>query len=276
MSRPAGSLLAALVVIATGCLVAPALAADHTDLEAGFPLTIEDAYPVKRGALDAQGYVRYDRVRSDPQGSSRFSIVPSVEYGIFDNAQVSIEVPYRVGNATETSQGDVRIRGLYNFNNEDLVVPAVSIGLSVEQPFGADSGGTESGVTLLLTKSLGDWLGDRTGPLGYVPRRVHVNATWFHNYDTQAGANPERRNRYSVVAGYSQPLANDWVGVLDVVRETDRSPGVVTNLAEAGLRYALTPQTVLSVGVGVGFGDSSERYRATLAIQHSLSFPYLH
>ncbi len=52
-----------------------------------------------------------------------------------------------------------------------------------------------------------------------------------------------------------------------------RSP--TTNLAEIGARYLLTPQTVLSGSVGVGFGgDRSQDFRAVIGFQHTLSYPY--
>jgi hypothetical protein len=47
------------------------------------------------------------------------------------------------------------------------------------------------------------------------------------------------------------------------------------NLAEIGARYIVTPQTVLTGGVGVGFGgDRRQDFRVTAGLQHSLSFPY--
>ena len=62
--------------------------------------------------------------------------------------------------------------------------------------------------------------------------------------------------------------------VLDIYRETARKIGDVTNIAEIGARYILTPQTVLAGSVGFGFAHSSETFRAVLGIQHTLSFPY--
>jgi hypothetical protein len=64
------------------------------------------------------------------------------------------------------------------------------------------------------------------------------------------------------------------VAVADVYRETERCPGSATNLVEAGVRYILTPQTVLAGGLGVGFANSSERFRVVIAIQHTLSLPF--
>lgn len=75
-----------------------------------------DAYPLKQGAIEAQTYFRYDRTR-DAEGKNRYWTVPRLEYGMFPNAQVTLEAPYRFGDASETRQGDVRLQGLYNFNS---------------------------------------------------------------------------------------------------------------------------------------------------------------
>lgn len=71
-----------------------------------------------------------------------FQFAPHVEMGLFRNFQASVAVPYSLGDAAETKQGEVNIQGLYNFNNEGAVLPAFSLGLGVVQPFGYDNGGT--------------------------------------------------------------------------------------------------------------------------------------
>lgn len=55
--------------------------------------------------------------------------------------------------------------------------------------------------------------------------------------------------------------------VLDLVREEELEKDEETNLAEIGLRYQLTPLTVLSAGAGFGFGDESPDVQLTLGFQ---------
>lgn len=45
------------------------------------------------------------------------------------------------------------------------------------QPYGRWRDGTETQVKVVATKSIGSFW------TSYVPRRLHLNATWFHNYD---------------------------------------------------------------------------------------------
>ena len=253
----------------------PAHAADHTNLEDGLPVTIEDAYPIRQGAIEVQAYGQFDRTHKDRRGPNRFTMVPRIEYGAFQNFQLSVEAPYMLGNASMTDQGSFRAKGLYNFNSEDLWMPALSGAVGVIQPYGSGAGGTETELKFIATKSIGTIDPYGSSPYSYVPRSLHFNASWFHNYSPLKGLNPERRDRYRIGVGYSQPITNDLVAVADIFRETDRDKGKATNLAELGGRYQLDPQTVISAAAGVGFGrDRSEKFRAVVGLQHTLSFPY--
>lgn len=263
--------LAALAVAAAST----AWAADHTNLEEGLPITIEDAYPIKQNGLEFQSYFQYDRRRGDPQGVSSLMAVPRLEWGAFRNFQLSIEAPYRVGTASNTDQGELRAQGFYNFNSEDLILPAMALAFGVSTPYGFNAGGTETELKFIASKSLGtpDPMG--LSPYSYVPRQLHVNASWFHNYNPLSGPDAERRDRYRVGVAYSQPISNDVVLVADIYRETDRERGRAVNLAEIGARYIVTPQTILAGSVGVGFaGDRDTDFRAVIGLQHSLSYPY--
>jgi hypothetical protein len=253
----------------------PARAADHSNLEEGLPITIEDAYPIKENGLEVQSYFQYDRVRRDPRGASSLMAVPRLEWGAFKNFQLSVEAPYRVGTASDTDQGEFRAQGFYNFNQEGLLLPATALALGVSTPYGRMAGGTETELKFLATKSIGTPDPDGLSPYSYVPRQIHFNASWFHNYDPTTGREAERRDRYRVGVAYSQPVSNSVVLVADVYRETDRERRRAVNLAEIGARYIVTPQTVLVGAVGVGFGgDRRQDFRVTAGLQHSLSFPY--
>ena len=266
----------AVVFVAGGCAALPARAADHTNLEQGLPVVIEDAYPIKENGLEAQGYLRYDRApRNDPEGRNRLFVVPRIEWGAFKNFQLSVETPYAVGDASGTKQGNVAVQGLYNFNTEGLFLPAFAVVAGLYQPYGYRGGGTETELKFLATKSLGTPDPEGTSPFSYVPRQIHFNASWFHNFDPLTGRDAERSDRYRVGIAYSQPITNEAVLVADVYRETDRDRRRVSNVAELGVRYIVTPQTVLSGSAGVGFGgDRNQDFRFVAGFQHTLSYPY--
>lgn len=267
--------LAAAVTLAGLAFAAPSHAADHTNLDENLPVTIEDAYTIPYNGIEAQGFFSYDRNRigsrgRGARGSDALSFTPRVEAGLLRNFQASIAVPYRLGNASGTKQGDVNVQGLYNFNNETLYLPALSLGAGVIQPYGYERGGTETQVKFVASKSIGSF------GTSYVPRQLHLNAIWFHNYDPlRLDDSRERRDRYLVGVGYSQPVTNDAVVVADIYRQELRERGRAENMVEVGARYQLTPQTVFSSSIGTGFGDRSPAFRVLVGFQHSLSWPLL-
>ena len=250
-------------------------AADHTNLDENLPVRLTDAYPIAYNSFEAQSYLSYDRNRFGSggrvnRGSDAFALSPQFEVGPFRNTQVSVSAPYRLGNASETKQGDFVAQALYNFNSEGLVVPALALQVGVDQPYGYQRGGTETSVQAVATKSIGSF------GTSYVPHQLHLNAIWFHNYDPLSLADTrERRDRYLVGVAYSQPVTNDAVLVMDIYREQLRERTRAQNIVQAGVRYQLDPQTVLSASVGTGFADRSPAFVGLIGIQHTLSWPLL-
>ena len=78
----------------------------------------------------------------------------------------------------------------------------------------------------------------------------------------------ERDGRYEVALGYSRRVGASAMLVADLVRFEEMTENDEVNLAEIGLRYATTPQSVVSAGVGFGFGDESPDVRLTLGVQY--------
>lgn len=137
------------------------------------------------------------------------------------------------------------------------------------QPYGRWRDGTETQVKAVATKSIGSF------GTSYVPRRLHLNAIWFHNYDPLRGDGAERTNCHLVGVGYTQPVTNDSVLMADVYRQELRKHGRAENMLELGTSYQLTPQTVLSSSMGTGFSDRSPAFRVLVRFQHTLSWPLL-
>lgn len=230
-----------------------ARAADHLNLDRGLPTQVEDAYPTAFRNREVQGTFRYDRTRDD---KDRFELAPRLELGIAPNTQLSIDAPFYLGNAEKTGSGNVRAEALYNFNTEGIYLPAFAAAAEAEFPSGRDSRGVDTRAEFILTKSI-----TRTGL-----DRIHFNAAWLHN----AGARQmERENRYELVAGYSRRLGADIVGVADFIRQQEMRRGENSNVFEAGIRWQLTPLTILSLGAGFGVGEESPKAKGILGIQRS-------
>jgi hypothetical protein len=261
ITRLAGGIavVAGIVAVVEGLL--PAAAADHDNLEEGLPVTIEDAFPIAYRGREVQGLVRYDNT-DDREGAHLFTLEPRFEFGAFRNFQAEIRVPYRVGSAGDAETGEAAFEGLYNFNAETLTLPAFALKAGVGVPFGPDTQGAETRLKAILTKTIGET---------WVNRKIHLNASWVHKFDAM---DDERDDRYVLAFGYSQPLRSDLLLVADIVREQELEEDKAINLVEAGLRWQMTPLTVLTAGVGAGFGPDSPDVRATIGFQHALTvFP---
>jgi hypothetical protein len=232
----------------------PLVAADHLNLEDGLPLQVEDAYPIAYRGREVQGIFRYERSRDD---EDQFMLVPQVEIGIWPNTELSIRAPFHLGDGNRTGSGDVHIGGLYNFNTESILLPALAVEVEGVIPTGKDNSGFDTTFKFLATKSV-----SRMGL-----DRIHLNLAWIRN---AAPLPTEREHRYAAIIGYSRRIAADWVVLADFVRQTERERGEDSNIFELGFRWQITPLTVISFGAGAGVGGDSPRARAVVGFQKSI------
>jgi hypothetical protein len=228
-------------------------AADHYNLDEGLPLHLEDAFPLASGNREIQISGGYERTKGN---ADRFTLVPRLEFGIAKNWQVSVDAPFYKGNDDTTNSGNLRLGALYNFNQESTWFPALSLAGRAELPTGENSQGIDAAIKFIATKTIGNENLDR----------LHLNLEFAHKFDEVYG---ERSDRHKAILGYSRRLGPDALLVADLVRERELEDGMESNMLEVGIRWALDPRTVLSIGGGPGFGDDSPRWGATIGLQYS-------
>ncbi len=250
MARPLRWLRNAVLVSAWAL---PASAADHSNLEEGLPTHLEDAYPVAFRGREVQAMFSYERTN---ESEDRLTIEPRLEVGVARNTQATLRIPFYTGNADRSGSGDVALGALYNFNTETLALPALALAGEAEFPSGKDSHGVDTTLKFIATKTVGSSGLDR----------IHLNLAWMHNASSEPD---ERRDRYVGILGYSRRVNADTILVADYVREEEETEGEAANVVELGLRRQLTPLTVLSVGLGAGFGEDSPDFRVTAGYQRS-------
>ncbi len=254
------SLVPALLLASSA--VAGVAAAELEGLEEELPLAVEDASPVDKGTIELSGALQYQRLRSGEanEGRHEYAFVPRIKAGITRDFELSFAAPYRFGNAPETSQGDMSIEGLYQLRDEDGRLPALAISAGLERPYGAASGGTEVMFKGLMSKSLGS--ANAADPV-----RIHINVALHHNLHPEA---TERNNRYFAGIAYSQTMNENSLLAASVSREQERQRGQASNMAELGLRWKASENTVLSTGVGHGLNHDAPRWRFTVGVQRSV------
>lgn len=138
----------------------------------------------------------------------------------------------------------------------------MALAAKADFPVGDEEDGVDSTLKLILSKTIcrsAQW------------QRLHLNAAWTNNAEAE---DDERDDMYKFVFGYDRRLNADTVLILDYVREQEKERDEEINLVEAGIRYQLTPLTVIALGAGAGFGEDSPDFRASLAFQHSFNAWY--
>ncbi|WP_089401664.1 hypothetical protein [Noviherbaspirillum humi] len=240
-----------------------ASADDVKDLEEELALTIEDATPGQPGSIELNGGLRYQRLRASEANSGRneYQLTPRLQIGVARNFQVAIAAPYRLGNAPDTSRGELRLDALLRLNDEGRYLPAFAVDVGLERPYGAGDAGTEILVKGIATKSLG------VAKERDRPAQLHVNLVARRNLNP---GEDERRNRYLFGAALSKKLSERWLVAGSLFREEQRERGSAFNIAEAGARWKLSEKTILSGSVGAGLNREAPLWRLLLGFQRSL------
>src|ERR1700694_2269774 len=128
------SLLMSVLVVALA--IGEVNAIDHTNLDEGRPLRLEDAYAIADGeiALEAGGGFTLQR-----RGSNRGVFPGAILYGAYPNLQVGVGTtlstdPRDVEDRPKS--GDLQVSVLYNFNQETIGLPAFALKVGLDTPTG--------------------------------------------------------------------------------------------------------------------------------------------
>lgn len=236
-------------------------AIDHGNLDEGRPLRIEDAYPIAKGEWALETGVGYSVERQ----SRDHALFPfEILYGAFPNAQLSLGTtlftnPRDVDDPKKS--GDLRLSGLYNFNQETLTLPAFGLKGTINFPTGVRSAGTDFELTGLITKSVGRL-------------SLHFNP----GYEFVGGANAgERSGLYNFTLGASYPIGapryTRTVLLGDMFTEQSSRHGE-SNVwgAEIGFRHQMTQRLILDFGVGSEFAGPAQRSQFFVTTGISFAF----
>lgn len=263
--------LLAVALLAAG--VPPAYAIDHTNLDEGRPLRLEDAYPVAAGEWTVEAGAGFTRQR---QGPDRGFFPVEVLYGALPNLQLGLGStlstdPHEIDEPTKS--GDLQLSALYNFNQETLSLPAFGLKLTVNFPTGVDSSGVDVEVKGIVTKSFGRL-------------SLHVNAAYefldssdngFRRVTVSSRGAEERDGRYKVAVGTSYPVGapryTRTTVLGDLFTEQGGRRGEANMVGvEVGFRHQLTHRVVVDAGVGTEFAGPADRSRLFVTAGVSFGF----
>ena len=236
----------------------PALAGGgQTNIEADLPVTFEDTVPQEFLGRELQVVTRYERT---DEGDDRYLVEPRLELGIWWNTQLTIATPLLFGDA-EPDDGfaPIELDLLYSLNRPTLDLPGFALVGGVEFVGAAEAGGGD-GIDPFVGLNVDQYLGSSS-----LFQKLHLNVQYQFN---GSQLDNERDGRYEVALGYSRRIGASTLLVADLVRFEEMEEDFEANLAEVGFRYATTPQSVFSAGVGFGVGDESPDVRLTCGFQY--------
>lgn len=238
-----------------------AYAIDHKNLDESRPLRLEDAYPIQQGEVAIEAGAGFTLQR---KSANRAVFAIEILYGALPNFHLGVGTTLSTDpreTDDQSKSGDLRLSGLYNFNQETLLVPAFAAKLTLNLPTGVGSSGPDVEVLGIVTKSF-----DRLS--------LHFNAGYEFLTGTDRG---ERDGVYRFVLGASYPVGaplytrTTLVGDLFTEQAVRRGADNVVG-AEIGFRHQLTPRIVWDAGVGTEFAGPADRSKFFFTTGFSFGF----
>jgi hypothetical protein len=240
-------------------------AVDHSNLDEGRPLRVEDAYAIAKGEFAVElGPEFISRRKEKEQAAFGLDFI----YGLARSMHVEVESAFftdpreKEGESLDQERsGDIRVGALYNLNQETLRMPALGIKLKANLPTGLDSSGIDAEGKLIVTKSI---------------RRLSIHANMA--YRALDGTGPgERESVYEHVLGASFPVGaprhTRTTLVADLfVEQAIRQNESNTAGAQAGIRHQLSPRVVLDAGLGSEIRGPDRRDALTATAGISVAF----
>jgi hypothetical protein len=139
--------------------------AEYRNLDAGFPVRVEDATVTERYAFDLDlANVRFDALSA---GRKRLQLEPTLSYGILPRTEVWLRSPayYRErAISPRTGIAGIGFGGMYQLTLETLHLPAFAIASEAFVPAGPNALPASYSVKTAFTKS-------------FTPGRIHFNAS---------------------------------------------------------------------------------------------------
>ena len=213
-----------LAIIAT-----TAFATDHDNIDAGRPLSFDDAETIAyREMAFEMGFAVDFMNRRGWNGHAN----PAFLYGIARDTQIGIGVGAAFGSGARSS---IEASVLHSLRREIRNSPALAVKLEAHIPTSRGEA-TEFKVRGIASKSVGQY------------GRLHLNL----DVDFLSGA--RSRTRLGAILGYSHPVGYptsfDTTAVAELaIKQGERRGQGATLSAGIGLRRQITPRSVFDIGI---------------------------
>jgi hypothetical protein len=244
---------------------------DYYNTDAGRPLTIEDAYPVERRALELQlAPLRLERARG---GVYQWGLEPELAFGVLPRTQVEVGFPMAVVDAGRGRRvaglAGVELSALHNLNVETTTLPALGVAADLLLPAGG------LGPTRAYPSFKG--IATRTFPWA----RFHLNGQLTLGDEladdpdgVDAGTVELSRWQAGVAVDRTFPLRSLLVSGELVARQPLQRESDLAWSTAAGLRYQLSPRVAGDAGAGYRLTGGDEGWYATIGAAVVVGLPW--
>ncbi|MBL8113476.1 MAG: hypothetical protein JNK60_11360 [Acidobacteria bacterium] len=251
--------LASLVAL---FLCQPVSAVDHNNLDAGRPLSFDDAESIafREQALEGGLFLR----RPDGLATS-FGLDLSYLYGIARNTHLSAELSAYRGSRSEPGEKRSGLEKLdlgifHSFNREHGETPAFAARFDIALPVNPEAAGIAARIRGIMSKTVG------------AHDRLHVNADLEvdpNRREGRRGVRPALTLGWSRPLGYPRTFHTTGLAELRVASGGGKGQSPILS-AGAGLRRQISVRSVLDVGVSSDLAGGSGK-RDLLRVTAGLS-----
>lgn len=228
------------------------------------PLTTQGAYPVGIHRINLENGIKYTNL---PEGDEAYNLDIELNYGVINNLDVGIEVPYvfwRPGDGEKIEAiGDMILKSRLLFlkgregNPISLTVqpffkvPTPEDKLHPDSGKGLSTGETDFGFILIATRET-------------APVIAHLNLGYVF-INRPSGRDYENVFTFKLALEYKEVKELEVVG--ELTGETNKDPGEDDLFSILiGARYRLKDGILVDVGYGIGLSDSSPDSVATMGL----------
>jgi hypothetical protein len=234
---------------------------DYYNIDAGRPVTIEDAYPVERYAFEVQ--LAPLRMERRDTGGYHWEFDPELAFGVLPGTQLEaglhVDLTDQEGGGRSLGLAGIEVAALYNLNLETRTLPALAVAGEVLLPVGPFAPeGVHPTLKGIATRTF-RWA------------RIHVNGGYTFGSGAEAEAAVDETSHW--MAGLALDRTFPLRGALFIadvhVEDPHHADGDLAWTAEGGVRYQLDPFVALDLGVGRRFTGDDPAWFVTLGAARS-------
>ena len=274
--RPLARRVALAATVVAACAAPARAQTDYYNTDAGRPITIEDAYPVERRAVELQlAPLRLERARG---GAYRWGVEPELALGVLPRTQLEVGVPLALVDAAGGGQraglAGIELSVLHNLNVE-TTLPALAVAAELLVPVGRFAPDRAyPSVKGIATRTF-PWARFHANAQVTVGDAVAAPAgAASESASVDAGAAELSRWQAGLAIDRTFPLRSLLVTGEVVARRPLRDGEDVEWNGGAGVRYQLSPRVAGDAGAGYRFTGDDRGWFATIGAAVVVGLPW--